>query len=173
VLAIRDAMNPGDPPETRYPDRPVQVALVGLVLLPSVLLQLAIPGWASSFASRVPEVTRLVVPYSAAAILFIACGQVALLAAWRFLWLTENGRRRSRSARRCADVIVSCAAIATMLTSGVLVHLLRFAPGGGGPSVYPIGLTGVIGAVATGLLLRWRRGLTPSVSPPVAADQPG
>lgn len=159
-------------PAGEQPDWPVQATVVGLLLVPSVVLQLAIPGWASSFASRVPEVTHLVVPYSAAAILFIACGQVALLAAWRFLWLSEAGRRRSRSARRCADVIVACAGIATTLTAGVLVHLLRFAPGGGGPSVYPIGLTAVIGAVVTVLLVRWRRRLAPSFSRPVAAAQP-
>lgn len=166
-------MNPGDPPETRYPDWPVQAAIVGLLLLPSVLLQLAIPGWASSFASRVPEVTNLVVPYSAAAILFIACGQAALLAAWRFRWLSEDGRGRSRSARRCADVIVACAAIATALTVVVLVHLIRFAPGGGGPSVYPIGLTAIIGAVVTVLLVRWRRRFASEVSRVETADRPG
>jgi cytochrome bd-type quinol oxidase subunit 2 len=143
--------------------------VLGMVV--ALLLQIAIPGWASAFAAKNPEVTHLVVPYSAAAIAFVACFQVAFLSAWRMRWLSEDGRRQSRSARRCADVIVACAAIATALTVVVLVHLIRFAPGGGGPSVYPIGLTAIIGAVVTVLLVRWRRRLASSFSRPVAAAQ--
>lgn len=144
----------------------IQVAVFGVLLLVTVfallLLQIAIPGWASAFAADAPEVADLVVPYSAAAIAFFACGQVALVVAWRMLWLSVDGRGRTRGAVRCAGVIVACAAIATVLTIVVLAHVMRFTPGG--PSVFYIGLTAIIGTVVTLFLVRWRRRLASVVS---------
>jgi hypothetical protein len=36
---------------------------------------------------------------------------------------------------RWIDVITACAAVATVLSAGVLIHMLGFVPGGGGPMI--------------------------------------
>jgi hypothetical protein len=151
------------------------VAVAGVVILITVfallLLQIVIPGWASAFAAHNPEVADLVVPYSAAAITFVECFQVALLVAWRMVWLLVAGRGRTRGAVRCAGVIVACAGIATVLTIAVVVHVARFTPGG--PAVLWIGLTGIIGTAVTLLLVRWWRRFATEVSRLATAGRPG
>ena len=65
---------------------------------------------------------------------------------------------RSRRAVRWVDVLVTCGAAATFLTVLVLIHMLRFVPGGGGPMVYY--LAGCIAAgIAFVLLMVVMRGL--------------
>ena len=98
-----------------------------------MLAQVLVPVYASQVGTINPEVAYLVVPYSAAAILFIGCGQVALLVVWRLLSLVDGGAIFTRGAVRCVDVIAACAAVATVLSAGVLIHMLGFVPGGGGP----------------------------------------
>ncbi len=130
--------------------RPFRGALVGalvIVLLGSVLAQVLLPMYASEVARRFPEVANLVVPYSVAAILFIACGQVALLVVWRLLSLFDRGFALTRRTARWFDVITGCAAVATVLSAGVLIHMLNFVPGGGGPMIYYLA-TSVAGALA-------------------------
>ncbi|MEO8273878.1 MAG: DUF2975 domain-containing protein, partial [Chloroflexota bacterium] len=61
------------------PSHLLRVALLVLLLV-SVLAQVFVPVYASGVGARFPEVAHLVFPYSVAAILFIGCGQVALLA---------------------------------------------------------------------------------------------
>ena len=118
----------------RVASRLLRVALV-VLLLGSVLAQVLVPVFASQVGTSFPEVAYLVVPYSVAAILFIGCGQVALLVVWRLLSLVSGGVIFTRRALRWVDVITACAAVATVLSAGVLVHLLGFVPGGGGPTV--------------------------------------
>jgi cytochrome bd-type quinol oxidase subunit 2 len=153
-------------PVVERTDGVILVAVAGVVLLVTVfallLLQIAIPGWASAFAVKNPEVADLVDPYSAAAIAFVACFQVALLVAWRMAWLSIDGRGRTRGAVRCADVIVVCAGIATVLTIVVGAHVARHTPGG--PSLLYIYLTAIIGTVVSLFLVRWRRRLASEVS---------
>ena len=64
--------------------RLLRVALV-VFLLGTVLAQVLLPVFASYEGTIFPEVAYLVVPYSVAGILFIGCGQVALLVVWRLL----------------------------------------------------------------------------------------
>lgn len=153
-------------PAAESPGGLIQVAVFGVLLLVAVfgllLLQIAIPGWASAFVVNNPEVVDLVVPYSAAAIAFVACFQVALLVAWRMVWLWVDGRGRTRGAVRCADVIVTCAAIATVLTIVVAVHVILNTPGG--PALLFIYLAAIIGTVTTLVLIRWRRRFSAEVS---------
>jgi hypothetical protein len=106
-----------------------------VLLLGSVLAQVLVPVYASQVGTTNPEVAYLVVPYSAAAILFIGCGQVALLVVWRLLSLVDGGTIFTRGAVRWIDVITACAAVATVLSAGVLIHMLGFVPGGGGPMI--------------------------------------
>jgi hypothetical protein len=123
-----------------------------------VLVQILVPVYASGVGTRFPEVAYLVVPYSMAAFLFIGCGQVALLVVWRLLSLVDGGVIFTRRAVRWVDVITACAAVATVLTVGVLIHMLGFVPGGGGPMIYYLAAC-IAGALAFVLLMVVMRGL--------------
>ena len=137
--------------------RLLRVVLV-VLLLGSVLAQVLVPVYASEVGTRFPEVAYLVVPYSVAAILFIGCGQVALLVVWRLLSLVDGGVIFTRRALRWVDVIIACAVVATVLSAGVWIHMLGFVPGGGGPmSLYLAAC--VAGGLAFVLLMVVMRGL--------------
>ncbi len=137
--------------------RLLRVVLV-VLLLGSVLAQILVPVYASQVGTTFPEVAYLVVPYSVAAILFIACGQVALLVVWRLLSLVDGGIIFTRRAVRWVDVIIVCAAVATVLTAIVLTHMLGFVPGGGGPMIYYLAAC-IAGGLAFVLLMVVMRGL--------------
>jgi hypothetical protein len=137
--------------------RLLRVALL-VLLLGSVLAQVLVPVYASQVATRFPEVAYLVVPYSVAAILFIGCGQVALLVVWRLLSLVDGGVIFTSRAVRWVDVIMACAAVATVLSAGVLIHMLAFVPGGGGPMVYYLAAS-ITAGLAFVLLMVVMRGL--------------
>ena len=140
--------------------RLLRVALV-VPLLGTVLVQIGLPMLAAEEGRIFPEVAYLVVPYSVAAILFIGCGQVALLAVWRLLSLVDRGVIFTRRALRWVDVITACAAVATVLSAGVWIHMLGFVPGGGGPTVYFLAAC-VAGGLAFVLLMVVMRGLLES-----------
>ena len=140
--------------------RLLRVALV-VPLLGTVLVQIGLPMLAAEEGRIFPEVAYLVVPYSVAAILFIGCGQVALLAVWRLLSMVNGGVIFTRRALRWVDVITACAAVATALTAGVLIHMLDFVPGGGGPTFYYLAAC-VAGGLAFVLLMVVMRGLLES-----------
>jgi hypothetical protein len=137
-----------------------------VLLLGSVLAQVLVPLYASQVAAVNPEVAYLVVPYSAAAILFIGCVQVALLALWRLVALVDRGVILTRIAVRWVDVITACAVIATALSAGVLVHMLAFVPGGGGPMIYYMAACITAGLASVFLMLVVRGVITSA-----AADQ--
>ena len=137
--------------------RLLRVALV-VLLLGSLLAQVLVPVYASQVATTFPEVAYLVVPYSVAAILFIACGQVALLVVWRLLSMVDGGVIFTRRALRWVDVIIACAVVATVLSVGVLVHMVRFVPGGGGPMGLYVSAC-IVGGLAFVLLMIVMRGL--------------
>ena len=137
--------------------RLLRVALV-VLLLGSVFAQLLVPVYASQVGTTFPEVAYLVVPYSVAAILFIACGQVALLVVWRLLSMIGGGVIFTRRALRWVDVIIACGVVATVLSVGVWIHMLAFVPGGGGPmGVYLVAC--VVAGLAFVLLMIVMRGL--------------
>src|SRR5450756_2282828 len=97
--------------------RLLRVALV-VFLLGTVLAQVLVPVFASEAGTTFPEVAYLVIPYSIAAILFIGCGQVALLLVWRLLSVVNGGAIFTRRAVRWVDVITACGAVATVLSAG-------------------------------------------------------
>lgn len=134
--------------------------LLVILLLGTVLAQLLVPVVAAQEAAVWPEVAYLAVPYSVALILVIACVQVALLATWRLLSLVRGGVIFTRRSLHWVDVIIGCAVVATILSSGVLIHLL-FVVGVGGPFILwlpPI----LVGGVAFVLLMVVMRGLLES-----------
>jgi len=142
---------------TKLASRLLRVALV-ILLLGAVLAQVLVPVYASQVGTTFPEVAHLVVPYSVAGILAIACVQVALLVVWRLLSLVDGGVIFTRRALRWVDVIIACAVVATVLCAGPLIHLLFFV-GLGGPSV-ALGLpASLAGGLAFVLLMVVMRGL--------------
>ena len=140
--------------------RLLRLALL-VLLLGSVLAQVLVPVYASQVGTIFPEVAYLVVPYSVAAILFIGCGQVALLVVWRLLSLINGGVIFTRRAVRWVDIISACAVVATVLSAGVLIHMLGFVPGGGGPTIYFMAAC-IAGGLAFVLLMVVMRGLLES-----------
>lgn len=89
---------------TKLAIRLLRVALV-VLLLGSVLAQVLLPVQAYEEGTLFPELAYLVVPYSLAGVVGIACGQVALLAVWRLLSLVNRGVIFSRGALRWVDII--------------------------------------------------------------------
>jgi Protein of unknown function (DUF2975) len=136
--------------------RLLRVALL-VLLLGSVLGQVAVPMFASEAARTFPEVAYLVVPYSVAGILVIACGQVALLVVWRLLSMIRGGVIFTHRALRWVDVIIVCGAVATVLNAGVWMHLL--AVHGGGPGIILWLTASLASGVAFVLLMIVMRGL--------------
>jgi hypothetical protein len=146
--------------------RVLRVCLV-VLFLGSVLAQVLLPAFAADRAQVFSEVEPLVVPYSVVGILVIICAQVTLLAVWRLLSMVSGRLIFSLRAVRWVDVIATCGAIATVLSAGVLTHLLAVA--GGGPGI----ILGLVGTVACGmtfvLLVIVMRGLLVEVN----ADRAG
>ena len=136
--------------------RLLRVALV-ILLLGSVLGQVLVPVVASQAAMTFPEVGYLVVPYSVAGILVIACGQLALLVVWRLLSMIEGQVIFTRRSLRLVDVITVCGAVATVLNAAVWIHLL--AVHSGGPGVLLWLVASIAGGVAFVLLMIVMRGL--------------
>ncbi|MDR1151233.1 MAG: DUF2975 domain-containing protein [Bifidobacteriaceae bacterium] len=108
----------------------LRVVLV-VLLLGAVAGQILVPMAASSAGDRFREVAHLVVPYSVAAILAIACVQVALAAVWRLAVLRDRGALLSAGALRCLDAAAACGGVLTGLSAGVLVHVLAVVRLGG------------------------------------------
>ena len=140
--------------------RLLRVALV-VLLLGTVFVQVLLPVFASETGRSFPEVEYLVIPYSVAGIIFIACGQVALLVVWRLLSMIDGGVIFTRRALRWVDVITACAAVATVLSAGVWIHMLGLVPGGGGPMLYYLAACVACG-LAFVLLMVVMRGLLES-----------
>ncbi len=129
-----------------------------VLLLGSVLAQVLLPVFASEEGRIFPEVAYLALPYSIAGILVMACIEVALLAVSQLLSLVNSGVIFTGRALRWVDVITACAVVATVLSAGVLAHLLFFVRLGG-PGVL-LGLAASLaGGLAFVLLMFVMRGL--------------
>lgn len=142
---------------TAIASRLLRVAIL-VLLAGTVLAQVLVPVQASMVGTAIPEVAYLVVPYSLAAILFIVCGQVALLIVWRLLVMVGGGVIFTRRALRWVDAITACGAVASALSAVVLVHMLAFVPGGGGPTIYVMAAC-ITAGLAFVLLMIVMRGL--------------
>ncbi len=133
-------------------------AAIVVLLLGSVLAQVLLPLAAAEEGTYFPEVADVAVPYAGVGILVIACIEVALLAVWRLLSLVNSGIIFTGRALRWVDVITACAVIATVLTAGVLGHLLVVVRIGGPGAL--LGLAACLaGGVAFVLLMVVMRGL--------------
>jgi len=66
----------------------------------------------------------MLVVYAGLAILGVACAQVAMAAVWMLLAMIERDALFSPKAFRWIDVIIGASAAATLLSLGVVVHLM-------------------------------------------------
>ena len=110
-----------------------RVAL-GVLLLGTLLAQVLVPQLAAELGGSQEEVAHLVVPYSAAALVAIACVQGALVAVWRLLALAGRDEIFTGVSLRWADGFTVLAAAATLVAAGPMLHLLGVV-GVGGPGV--------------------------------------
>jgi hypothetical protein len=131
-----------------------------VLMLGTVLAQVLVRVAASHSAVTYPELAYLELPYSVAAILFIACVQVALLTMWPLLSRVDHGIVLTRPTVRWINVIATCGAVAAVLSAGVLVHMIVVV-GAGGPVFYYLGAC-VVGGVAAGLTMVVTRGVLES-----------
>lgn len=140
--------------------RPMVISLrivIVALLLGSVLTQILMPFLAEDIGGTYRETAALVAPYSAVAIVAIACLQVAVLATWWLLTRVSTGSIFSDRSLSGADVIIVCLRLATLLPAGVMLHLLVTV--GGGPGVMlALAAYLVVGAAVT-LLMVVMRGL--------------
>jgi hypothetical protein len=138
----------------------LRVTLV-VLLIGTVLAQLLVPVLAFAEATVFPEIAYLAVPYAVALIAVIVCAQVALLVVWRLLSFVKAGVIFTRRALRWVDVITACAAVATVLSAGVLIHLVFFV--GAQHAVLSLSLAACLaGGLAFVLLMVVMRGLLES-----------
>lgn len=150
--------------------RLLRVALIPL-LLGAVVAQFLVPVIASQVGTTFREVAYLVVPYSVAGILVIACGEVTLLAVWRLSTLVDDGVIFSRGALRRVDVITACGAMATVMTAVVLAHMLAFVPGGGGPMAFYLAACLAVGSAFVFLMVVSRGLLVAAIADRAELDE--
>lgn len=135
--------------------------VLGILMLGTLGAQLLTPVIANEIATGAPEVSHLVVPYSVAGILGIACAQVVLVVMWRMLGLVADDTifsSHASHALRLVDVVIGAFAAGTVVTAGVLGVMVVVPASGspaGGLAVLGIGAVGV----ALVLLMIVMRGL--------------
>lgn len=133
-------------------------AALSLLLLGSLIVQVAIPVNARSAAEVFTEIEPLTGPYATLAITAIVGVQVGLVATWRLASMVSKDRIFDASALKWVDVILVALMATTGLAAAVFVHLIFIVQVGG-----PLALVGLGGAVTLGvsllLLLAVMRGL--------------
>ena len=86
---------------------------------------------------------------------------MALLVVWRLLSLVDGGVIFTGRAVRWVEVIMACAAVATVLSAGVLVHMLGFVHAAADRAIYYMAAC-IAGGLAFMLLMVVMRGLLES-----------
>ena len=127
--------------------------MLGVLMLGTLGAQLLTPVVASEIATAAPEVSHLVVPYSIAGILGIACAQVVLVVMWRMLGLVADDTifsSHASHALRLVDVVVGAFAAGTLLT-GIVATTMLVVPNAASPAELLATLG--VGAVGVALVL--------------------
>ncbi|MER5873435.1 DUF2975 domain-containing protein [Streptomyces sp. NPDC002044] len=83
-----------------------------------------LPTTAADEVDRFPPYAPYAVPYTAAAIVGVACVQIVLAAAWKLLGMVERDAIFSSAAFRWLDVIIGSTVAATVLALAVGCHLM-------------------------------------------------
>ena len=136
----------------------LRVVIVLILLIAFLGQVIVIPFIAHEFAVTDPELARLAVPYAAIAIAIVACVEVALIAVWILLSRVRRRAIFSESSFLWVDVVIGCGAIATVLTTALVIWHQSVEQLG--PPPFLIVLTCVaVGGVAFVLLMLVMRGL--------------
>lgn len=100
----------------------------------TVLAQVLLPLEALQTGRTYSEVAHLGVPYAVAAVLMVACLQIALVGVWMLVSAVSQGALYDQRTVVFVDVIRIALALAAAIPASVAVHLLFFV-GLGGPGV--------------------------------------
>lgn len=124
---------------------------IGLLLALALVTQfVVIPGMASSYAHRYPEVAHLAVPYSTVFIAAIIAFELALLSAW----MVASSTGHDASDRRWVNAATAAWCCALVIVAGVCVHAGAIADVGGPAMLFGLMLSCGLGIAA--LVLRPR-----------------
>lgn len=160
--------------QTRCMDKPsTDLSKVVLVVISLGLLigQFMIPVVAADFGNEYYEVASLVAPYSVLGILTLAALQVGLVMIWKLLSLVSTGMIFSHVALKWVNAVIICLALATVLPSAALFHLLFIVDLGGPGVLMAFAVTGV-GGIGLVLLMFVMRGLlSDAISDRVQLDE--
>ncbi|GAB3548458.1 hypothetical protein GCM10027404_12380 [Arthrobacter tumbae] len=103
--------------------------LIGALAAGSLLAQFVlVPQVASDAAERYPEVAHLEIPYLTAVVAALGFFEVALLAAWRLLAVTNSavaGKERlglTGGSKRWIDVMTASLCSTALIFAGICVH---------------------------------------------------
>lgn len=141
----------------------LRVALIVLVL-GALLAQVLVPIQATLIGAQYPEVADLAVPYSVAAILALTCVEVSLGAIWHLVSISAADRIFDVRALKWVNAIVTCAATATVLAVGVMVHLVLIVQVGGAGVFLFLMASVAVGATAVLLTAVMRRLLKAAIA---------
>ncbi len=117
----------------------------------SVIAQVLLPVLAFDIGRQYAEVAHLVLPYSIAAVLAVACGQAILVCVWRMLTLAAQGNLYGQQSLKLLDAARVFIVVGAALPALVCAHLL-FVVKLGGPAVI-IGLVTALVAAFAGLTM--------------------
>lgn len=131
---------------------------MSVLMLGSLIVQVAIPVNARSAGEVFPEIEPLTVPYATLAIVAIVGVQVGLVATWRLASMVSKDRIFDASALKWVDVILVALMATTGLAAAVFVHLIFVVQVGGPPALVGLGGAATLG-VSLLLLLAVMRGL--------------
>ncbi|WP_084479766.1 DUF2975 domain-containing protein [Nesterenkonia sp. AN1] len=114
-------------------------AALSLLLLGSLIVQVAIPVNAKSAGEVFPEIEPLTMPYAILAIAAIVGVQVGLIATWRLASMVSKDRIFDKSALKWVDLILVALIGTTALAAAVFVHLIFIVQVGGPPALLGLG----------------------------------
>ncbi|MEE2039471.1 DUF2975 domain-containing protein [Nocardiopsis sp. CT-R113] len=104
---------------------PLLRAAIAMAVLVGLFGQfVVIPGVAADEVDLFPPYAPLQVPYVTAAVLGVACVQVALIAVWMLLAMVRRDAIFTERAFLWVDVVIGATVVATLITAGVTAHLL-------------------------------------------------
>jgi len=103
---------------------PLLRAAIAMAVLVGLFGQfVVIPGAAADEVDFFPPYAPLEVPYVTAAVLGVACVQVALIAVWMLLAMVQRDSIFTERAFLWVDVVIGATVVATLITAGVTAHL--------------------------------------------------
>lgn len=136
----------------------LRILLVTVFIGSLVIQAVILPLLSLEAAYELPEVSYLRIPYLILTIAIVACVQVTLVAVWALLSMVRKNAIFSDRAFRWVDVIIGAALTASVITVGILVHLLGFVQAGPPAVVLALFATATVG-LTVALLVVVMRGL--------------